>query len=328
MNSTQSMKRFLTKATVILGIVALSYDACALLTPLPDDGWFTWNVTAIADKGDSCCYALEGGQRRVRACHLDQSHGVISQSIEGADSMGEMQIYVRRELGKTSEIRALSSDCPNEISTLQDVSTLQSVRWLSDYIDAPQELGTQALFAIAIHQGAAAAELLVNTANHHANLDTRRQAIFWIAHYRIEKMSEFVQSLIFRDERPEIRKHAAFSYAQSSATDRSRVLTKLSHQDESTQVRATAWFWLSKIAATEAEIEISKAIKTEASQEVREQAIFALTQLPEDRAYAALVSIIEDQSITKNDRKRALFWLAQLDSDTGREYLQNLLTRS
>jgi HEAT repeat protein len=58
---------------------------------------------------------------------------------------------------------------------------------------------------------------------------------------------------------------------------------------------------------------------------VREQAIFALSQLPDGRGTRALIATAEDRSLTREQRKRAVFWLAQSESDEAQAYLQKVL---
>lgn len=54
---------------------------------------------------------------------------------------------------------------------------------------------------------------------------------------------------------------------------------------------------------------------------MREQAVFALSQLPEDRAAKALIAIAEDKSLSREERKKAIFWLGQMKSDSAVMYL-------
>ena len=58
---------------------------------------------------------------------------------------------------------------------------------------------------------------------------------------------------------------------------------------------------------------------------VREQAIFALSQLPDERATRALIAAAEDRSLSSEQRKRAVFWLAQSESEGAQTYLEKVL---
>ena len=63
-----------------------------------------------------------------------------------------------------------------------------------------------------------------------------------------------------------------------------------------------------------------------ADEHVREQAIFALSQLPDERATRALIAAAEDRSLSREQRKRAVFWLAQSESEAAQTYLEKVLT--
>jgi HEAT repeat protein len=73
---------------------------------------------------------------------------------------------------------------------------------------------------------------------------------------------------------------------------------------------------------------IVAAAKQDPDKNVREQAIFALSQLPDERATPALIRAVEDRSISRDQRERAMFWLAQSDSPGAQTYLDKVLTES
>ncbi len=58
---------------------------------------------------------------------------------------------------------------------------------------------------------------------------------------------------------------------------------------------------------------------------MREHAIFALSQLPDERATRALIAAAEDRSLSSEQRKRAVFWLAQSESQGAQTYLEKVL---
>jgi HEAT repeat protein len=109
-----------------------------------------------------------------------------------------------------------------------------------------------------------------------------------------------------------------------AATD----LIRQGNTDKVGDVRAQAWFWLAQTGAAEAEQAISAALRKDADDHVREQAIFALSQLPDDRSTRALVAAAEDRSLSREQRKRAVFWLAQSESASAQAYLEKVLARN
>ncbi len=139
--------------------------------------------------------------------------------------------------------------------------------------------------------------------------------------------AEVTSSLMFGDANPEVRKHAAFALAQSKSPRVAADLIRLGNTDKVGDVRAKAWFWLAQKGAAEAEQAIGEALRKDADEDVREQAIFALSQLPDERATRALIAAAEDQSLTREQRKRAVFWLSQSRSDSAVAYLDRVLTK-
>ena len=77
--------------------------------------------------------------------------------------------------------------------------------------------------------------------------------------------------------------------------------------------------------SAEAEAAIAAALRKDADEHVREQAIFALSQLPDERATRALIAAAEDRALSREQRKRAVFWLAQSESAAAQAYLEKVL---
>ena len=130
---------------------------------------------------------------------------------------------------------------------------------------------------------------------------------------------------MFGDPSAEVRKHAAFASTLSKSPRVTANLTRLGNTDKDGDVRAQAWFWLAHTGAANVEDPIIAASKKDPDDGVREQAIFALSQLPDDRATPALIKAAEDRSLSREQRKRALFWLAQSQSSGAQAYLDRIL---
>ena len=93
-------------------------------------------------------------------------------------------------------------------------------------------------------------------------------------------------------------------------------------------MRSQAWFWLAQSGAAEAESAISLAIRKEPDEEVREKAIFALSQLPDERSVKALITTAEDQTLSREQRRKAVFWLSQSASGDAVAYLDKVLAHA
>jgi hypothetical protein len=52
-----------------------------------------------------------------------------------------------------------------------------------------------------------------------------------------------------------------------------------------------------------------------------------LSRLPDERAPRALIATSEDQTLSAEQRRRAVFWLAQSESSSAQAYLEKVLVR-
>jgi HEAT repeat protein len=186
-------------------------------------------------------------------------------------------------------------------------------------------LDESALGGLAMHRGELALNALADFARNDSRLETRKRAVFWLAILRGTQGADITSSVMFADNAPEMREHAAFALSQSRSPRVATDLIRLGNTDKVGDVRAKAWFWLAQTGAPESERAISAALRKEADDDVREQAIFALSQLPGDRATRALIALAEDRSLPKEQRKRAVFWLSNSESDSAQAYLERVL---
>lgn len=102
-------------------------------------------------------------------------------------------------------------------------------------------------------------------------------------------------------------------------------LKKLARGDARADTRQHAIFWLAQRASADVEGVISATMRQDPDGGVREHAVFALSMLPEERATKALIAAAEDRSLPREQRKRALFWLAQSETDGAQRYLDKIL---
>jgi len=105
-------------------------------------------------------------------------------------------------------------------------------------------------------------------------------------------------------------------------------MIKLGNDDPRAGIRSKTWFWLAMGGAPGVESPISAAVRKDPDDDVREQAVFALSRLPDERATRALIAAAEDRSLSREQRKRAVFWLVQSDSPAALAFLDKVLTVS
>jgi hypothetical protein len=319
-------------------VCALGAPAFSAELPLPRDGWTSWQVPAVDGAPAWCCTRnWRDAEPQRMACRLD-GHRDGYGTRDGASSTDSVKVYARMAGGKVESLQVFAAGCPVESnSPVQDLGTVSaddSARWLiararQDVTDAVtgQPLGESALAALAMHRGDLARDSLADFARKDARSDTRKWAVFWLALMRGSEGADITSSVMFADAEEEVRRHAAFSLSQSKSARAVPDLIRLAKTDASGEVRGQAWFWLAHTGAPDVEREIGAALRTDSDDHVREQAVFALSLLPGERAPRALIAAAEDRSLTREQRKRAIFWLSQSRSDAAQAYLDQVLAR-
>jgi hypothetical protein len=325
----------ISTAALCLTAFALAPRASSAELALSQDGWSSWQIGAVSDAPDWCCWSdgMNFRDSSRMSCRLDaSSQGYGSRDHATTDTV---RVYAHTAGGKIDRLRVLSASCPVETATpihdLGRVADDDSARWLMDLVrrdgaTTARHDKEDVLAALAVNRGDVARDGLTGIARNDARTETRKQAVFWTALVRGQEGADITSSIMFTDKDAEVREHAAFSLAQSEASRATADLIRLGNTDRAAEVRAQAWFWLAHTAAPEAESAIFTALRKDTDAEVRERAILALSRLPDERAAKALLTIAEDRSQSRELRKRAVFWLSQSDSDAALTYLEQVLT--
>ena len=330
--------RLLCIVTLCLFSIVLPPQAVAAELTLPRDGWASWQVPAVENAPDWCCFSNWNGRNATaQPCPLDRRNG----SWGGRDeaTTDSIRVYARFAGGEIDRLRALSATCPvqtdTEIHDLGAVSVDDSARWLTALVkgrepngDTSRRYADDALAALAMHRGNTAFDALVGIARHDTRDENRKHAVFLLAHLRGLEGAEIATSMMFSDSDADVRQHAAFAVSQSMSPHAARDLIRLATTDPAANVRSHAWFSLAQTKSPETEDAIGGALRKETDRHVREQAIFALSQLPDERATRALISVAENKSLAREERKRAVFWLSQSESSAAQKYLDDILAKA
>lgn len=318
-----------TAALWLAGLALVSRGYAAELA-LPRDGWASWQVEAVEGAPDWCCWSRWDNREGSRtSCRLDSEGG--NSATRDQATINAVRVYARVAAGKVERVRVLSATCPVEAATpirVINTTTDDSARWLVALSKTEAHEGHKArdnvLAALAMHRGDVAQDALSAVARGDAHAETRKKAVFWLAVLRDAAGANVATSVMFNDKDPQLREHAAFAVAQAKPP-RAADLIRLGNTDKDGEVRAKAWFWLAQTGAASSEEAIVAALKKDQDEHVREQAIFALSQLPDERATRELIKVAEDRSLSREQRKRAVFWLAQSKSKGAEMYLEEVL---
>jgi hypothetical protein len=325
--------RIISLVGVWLAILAVSSPGTAAEIKLPADGWASWEVAAVDGAPDMCCWnGLQPGAAARNACKIDNQRGNLG--IVDDATTDAVRVYVRVAGGSIDRLRALSAKCPVEAATpildLGSQDADDSARWLIANVRRAAPMKNEssrenALEALGMHRGEVAHTELASVARGGDDLDERKTAMFWLAKARGAAGATLVTELMFGDKEAEVREHGAFAITQTKSPRIAPDLIRLGNTDKAGEVRAQAWFWLAQTGAAESEGAIGTALRKDSDDHVREQAIFALSQLPGERATRALIATAEDRSLSREQRKRAVFWLAQSEAQGAQTYLEKVL---
>jgi hypothetical protein len=301
---------------------------------LPRDGWTSWKVDAVEGAPDMCCWGDWDDRNAPRkSCELDDDRGNFGSRDHATTDA--VRVYARMAGGKVERLRVLSASCPVKAATpiaeLSNVATDDSARWLIDLakqgaLSSQRGEGEENVLAgLAMHRGDLAQNALSTMARNDARAETRKKAVFWLALLRGNAGADVVSSVMFNDKDSDVRKHSAFAITQSKSPRVASDLIRLGNTDKDGDVRAQAWFWLAQSGALNAEEAIVAALRKDNDDRVREESIAALAQLPDERGTRALISVVEDRSLSNEQRKRAMFWLAQSEAGGAQKYLEKVL---
>ena len=162
------------RGLVATGLLLAAFIASAAEPlALSADGWHSWSVTAPADGAWRCCGC---DTRTIGPC--DTSSGTA------AAGTGHVRILARLEQGRPAKIEALGAGCRvRTTAAIQDhgpQDTAASVAWLRQFLAPGSRVGSEALAAIAAHEGADAFRAIVSVIESPAPESLRQEALFWL----------------------------------------------------------------------------------------------------------------------------------------------------
>ncbi len=282
--------------------------------------WFRYQVPMEPQNGMPCCYLKQGEMQ----CSLDKrTNAWVSRSqLEQQDSK-TMDIYFSRKPQGIDDMFIAGSECPVDTSgakltQITQVSAEQSIQFLNHLIRNKADnqavhsssLTSQALAALAHHQGASAHQMLEQYAfeENASHLDS---AVFWLGEARNKAGYESLSKLLAsRSVKASKQKQAVFALSVNSYAQAKDKLLELAMSAKSDSIRGEAIFWLVQSQHPKALTAINAVLSNQQASQLFDKAVFALSQLKSDRAWQRLVEIARQHQYVDVQRK-AVFWLSQ-----------------
>ncbi|HEX5387045.1 MAG TPA: HEAT repeat domain-containing protein [Gemmatimonadales bacterium] len=239
---------------------------------------------------------------------------------QGQDS-GAVDVLLRAaRTDPDSEVRAQAVFWLSQVDTDRSVAALDSIlRTTKD-----PEIQEKAVFALS-QQGSPRAEKALQT---YAGRDdvpeaARERAIFWLGQSGSEANTAFLRSLYGRLKNEELKKRVLFSVSQTGTPASGKWLVGIARNPaESLESRKQALFWAEQGGASTADL--ASIYTPQAGRELRGQVIFVLSQRGDSAAADKLIDIAKHDPDPEL-RKKAVFWLGQMDDPRIASVLQEIL---
>lgn len=325
-------------SVILLALLASPASAASIqlrLEALAPGQWLDYDVPMQPGLRPPCCFDWNASQVRDAPCRLDRSDWNFSHQDPDPDTglSDRLRVLLRRSDNGFDRVRVLGAQCTLDVAgeTVVKAGSTQaaeSVALLSTEL-AQQKARDRGhvLAAIAHHVGDTADAALLAAAAPGAPQEQRRDAVFWLAQARAGFGFRAVRDLLRIETSESLRRHEVFALSLSPDVAAAVELRRLAREHESAGVRAEAIFWIAQRGDSDAEQIVHEALEHDRSSQVREHAVFALSQLPATRAIPALRALITRRDLP-DARKKALFWLAQVDDDAMLQVFDELLRAS
>ncbi len=241
-----------------------------------------------------------------------------------------LQLEIRNGLVDEAEVRVGMESWPRAGAAVTDLGRLAATAVASALLelaaDARDDAGEDLVFAAVIADSAVLVDPLLRLARMDGiEEDTRKSAVFWLAHATDEDVSGHLEALAMDDGIPmDVREAAVFGLSQSDGGTSGPVLRRIAMSTAPTELRESAVFWLGQSGdpqAVEFLIELARG-----SGPLAEKAVFGLSQHDSPEATRALKALVTDPNATADVRENAIFWLGQSDGNVDflREVYQEL----
>jgi len=321
------MQRLLVRLSLQTGLILCAAPALGApnlqsrLDALPQGDWLEYRVTLQPGQRAPCCFEWQGEQIGKRGCRLQDKPGVYGtsddQPVAAADA--SLRVLLQRGEQGSGRVLAVGEQCPVDAGTakVRDIGEIDagtSVAWLAQRVEgADRRHRSEALHALALHAGTAADVALERMASNGRG-QVRDDAVFWLAQARGERGFREVRRLL-DSASGDSAGHLVFALSVSPVEAAPATLRTLATDHPRARIRSEALFWLAQKPDPQAEAILDQAMRNDPDEDVRRKAVFATSQLPAERAVPILRALVEAQSESRELRKEALFWLAQIDDE-------------
>jgi HEAT repeat protein len=220
------------------------------------------------------------------------------------------------------EVRSQAVFWLSQVGTDEAVAALDSILRLTKDAD----IQDKAVFALSQHESKRAqAALHAYAQRTDVSEAIREKAIFWIGQSGSAEDQAFLRSLYPRLQSGELKNKLLFSIAQSGGKENLAWLVEVArNRSEPLELRKQALFWAGQEGATGGDL--ARLYDSFNERELRDHLIFVMAQ-DADRAAADKLLEIAKKDPDPELRKKALFWLGQIDDPRAAEALEDIISQ-
>ncbi len=272
------------------------------------------------------CYAHEKNGRKDEKsfeCYEDFIHD-FEDSKWGDDALQNLAELARQlnNDGKPEFLERLE-EIEKEIS---DEFSLTAIRALSSRGDKQsfksivrifdsnknQNLRKKMVYIIGSFESDESAKKLMDIVKNDPDKDVRSEAIFWLSDMEpTEEIAEFLLNSALSDEDKKVQKKALFSLSNMDNDFGIPYLYDIANKHNNDDLRAKAIFWIGQNSQDQKSLKnLSQFARKDKSFAVRKKAIFALAEMETDAAMDELVLLSKELENVEL-RANSLFWLSQ-----------------
>ncbi len=237
-----------------------------------------------------------------------------------------LQLEIRNGSVSEAEVRVGVESWPRAGAAVTELGRLAAAEATSALLelaeDARGDAGEDLVFAAVIADSAILVDPLLRLARMNGiDEDTRKSAVFWLAHATDEDVSGQLETLAMDGAIPlEVREAAVFGLSQSDGATAGPALRRIAMSTAPTELRENAVFWLGQSDDPQAVEFLTELAR--GTGPLAEKAVFGLSQHDSPEANRELKELVTDRNVAGDVRENAIFWLSQSDDDGNVDFLR------
>jgi HEAT repeat protein len=178
--------------------------------------------------------------------------------------------------------------------------------------DPHRDVRKKAVFGLSEAHDGRGIKTLIRIAEKAKNVDTRKEAVFWLGqNTRSEEAIQCLETIALNEANSDIAKKAVFALSEVPEGRGIKPLIRIAETAKNADTREEAVFWVGLKTQSEETVRSLEAIALkDPHRDVRKKAVSALSEVRGERGVKALIQIAQ-KAKDIDIRKRAIFWLGQ-----------------